>query len=377
MSEPALTIDAPRRTTRSFRLPQGLDAFDTPPLSTTRLLLVDDEDAVRSALGRYLSGVGFDVDVADSAAAALERLRERRYALMLTDVRMPGMTGIELVPRARDLDDDLAVVMLTAVNDAPTATGALNGGALDYLTKPIELSALRDAVDRALHRRQLLIHQRTVERRIREEVALRTSELEREQAAMRDLTLHVADSLIKAMEAKDVYLRGHAQRVSALAAGVAEQLGLPETTVEQVRLAGRLHDVGKIGIRESILNKPGALTAEEFEHVKSHVEIGLEILAPLKHLGDVLLFVRDHHEHWDGTGYPRGLRGEQISIGGRILVAADAFDALISQRAYRDAISAEEAIEYLERHSGYLIDPTVYQAMRAKVLGRRTLTFIE
>jgi putative nucleotidyltransferase with HDIG domain len=175
------------------------------------------------------------------------------------------------------------------------------------------------------------------------------------------------------MEAKDVYLRGHSARVAELAASVAEQLGLGADAVEQVRLAGRLHDVGKIGIRESVLNKPGRLTPEEFAHVQDHVRIGMEILAPLHHLGPVLEFVRDHHEHWNGTGYPRGLRGGEISIGGRILAAADAFDALTSKRAYRDPMDPAAVVQYLAAHAGALLDPAVYDVLRAVVLSRKSL----
>src|SRR5262249_7107151 len=157
------------------------------------------------------------------------------------------------------------------------------------------------------------------------------------------------------------------QRVAELAASIADQLALSADVVEQIRLAGRLHDVGKIGTRESVLNKPGKLTPEEFAHVKEHVRIGMAILAPLEHLGDALRYVEDHHEHWDGGGYPRGLAGADISLGGRILAAADAFDALTSKRAYRDPMGAEETIQFLQAHSGRLLDPTVYIALRSVV----------
>lgn len=346
-------------------------------VTSKRLLVVDDEEGIRTVLGRFLRGRGYDVHTADSAAPAIEVLGQQRFALLICDVRMPGMTGVELVPRAHEMDPELAIVMLTAVNDAPTATDALTHGALDYLMKPIELVDLELAVKRALHKRDLIIQQRAVERMVREEVVLRTAELEREKTALRDLTVSVAETLINAMEAKDQYLLGHSQRVAEFAASIASQLGLSEDLVENVRIAGRLHDVGKIGIRESVLNKPGSLTAEEFEHIKDHVRIGMEILAPLGHLGVALDFVHDHHEHWDGGGYPRGRRGEEITIGGRILAAADAFDALTSKRAYREPMTPEDTIEFLAKHSGKLLDPKVYDAMRVLVERRSTLIFID
>ena len=347
------------------------------PANARRLLLVDDEENIRTPLSTFLRSRGYDVQTAESGARALAMLGEQKFMLMLCDIRMPGLSGVEIVPHAVRADPDLAIVMLTAVNDAPTATEALSAGALDYLMKPVELTDLEAAVERALHKRSLSIEQRNIERVIREEVALRTVELENEKQALRSLTINVAETLINAMEAKDVYLRGHSQRVAELAASMAEELGLDPDTVEHVRLAGRLHDVGKIGIREEILNKPGALTPEEFDHIKTHVRIGMEILSPLKHIGPALLFVQDHHEHHDGNGYPQGLKGDTISIGGRILVAADAFDALTSRRAYREPMSQEDTVAYMRRLIGTLMDPAVFQALENVVARRGSLVFID
>ena len=348
-----------------------------PPASPPRLLVVDDEETIRLALGKFLRSRGYEVRVAESGAAALDILSRERFVLMLCDVRMPGMTGLEVVSRAVEIDPELAVMMLTAVNDAPTATEALSNGACDYLMKPLELAALQQAVERALHKRHLLIEQRQVERMIREEVAVRTAELEREKEALRTLTVSVAETLINAMEAKDLYLRGHSQRVAELAASIATELRLDVDAVEHVRLAGRLHDVGKIGIREEVLNKPDKLTVEEFAHVQQHVQIGMDILAPLRHLGAVLEYVHDHHEHWDGSGYPRRRKGDAISIGGRILCAADAFDALTSMRAYREPLTPEATLELLGKSPGTLLDPRVYAALCSVVRRRKSLIFID
>ena len=349
-------------------------SHDTP---ARRVLVVDDEESIRRAIGKFLRTRGFDVVTAESGDEALQQLSQQGFVLMLCDVRMPGLSGVDVVPRALQLDSELAIMMLTAVNDAPTATESLSSGAMDYLMKPVELADLEIAIERALHKRALLIEQRRVERMIREEVAQRTEELEREKEALRELTVSVAETLINAMEVKDVYLRGHSQRVAELAASIADELGLSPDAVEHVRLAGRLHDVGKIGTREAVLNKPGKLTPEEFEHVKEHVRIGMEILAPLKHIGQALQFVHDHHEHWDGSGYPRGLAGMHISIGGRILAAADAFDALTSQRAYREPMDPQHTIVFLKDHVGRLLDPDIYAAMCRVVSRRKTLTFID
>lgn len=346
--------------------------------SQPRVLIVDDEETIRTALARFLRTRGYEVEVAESGIAALVMLERQRFMVMVCDIRMPGMTGLEVVPEALQLDADLAILMLSAVNDAPTATDALSHGAMDYLVKPIELIDLQAAVERSTHRRQLEIERRRVELHVREEVAIRTSELEKEKAALHALTIGVAETLINAMEAKDVYLRGHSSRVADQAASIAEEMGLDADIVENVRLAGRLHDVGKIGIREDILNKPGALTDEEFDHVKEHVAMSMEILTPLKHIPVALEYVHDHHEHWDGGGYPRGLAGDQITIGGRILAACDAFDALTSRRAFREAMDRRETIVYLEQNElGRLLDPDVFMALKRVVLRRKTLTFID
>jgi putative two-component system response regulator len=336
----------------------------------TRILIVDDEETIRLALRKFLRSRGYEVEIAGSGDQAIQILNNQPFSLMLCDVRMPGMTGVQVVPLAIEKDPDLAIIMLTAVNDAATATEVLSYGATDYLIKPVELADLQQAVDRALTKRSGLMERRRLDKLIREEVALRTAELEREKEALRLMSVSIAETLINAMEAKDLYLRGHSQRVAELCAEIAEELQLDDAVVEDLRLAGRLHDVGKIGIREEILNKPGRLTAEEFQHVKRHVQIGLDILAPLVHIKIPLNYIEHHHEHWNGAGYPHGLAGEKIPLGGRILCVADTFDALTSKRAYRDPLSPLATIEHLKVDVGRQFDPKVYEAL-VRVVTRR------
>ncbi|MDQ3996745.1 MAG: response regulator [Gemmatimonadota bacterium] len=324
------------------------------------VLVVEDDETVRTIISRFLGSRGYKPHAVPSGPAALEALARARFPLAVFDVGMPIMSGIELVPHALRADPDLAIIMLTGADDAATATQALSSGAFDYLTKPIDSAIFEEAIGKALHKRRLLVEQRRIERIIREEVESKTAELNA-------LSMNVAETLIKAMEAKSSYLRGHAQRTSDLAASIAEALGLDAAAVDHVRLAGRLHDVGKIGVRESVLDKPGKLTPEEVEHVRDHVRIGMEILSPLVHLGPVLRFVADHHERWDGTGYLQAFRGEEISIGGRILAAVDAYDAITTRRSYQEARSSQEAIAHLANHVGTLLDPHVYEALRKVV----------
>ncbi len=340
------------------------------PAPLARILVVDDDESIRVAMVRFLQRCGYGVESAGNGTDALRYFDTHSFDAMICDVRMPGLSGPELLPRVLAHDPNLAVLMLSAVNDAPTAAHVLAGGAIDYLVKPIELRALQDAVIRALARRQSRMEKERFDTRIQDEVQLRTAELEQEKESLRRLSVSVVETLIIAMEAKDVYLRGHSQRVADLGAELAVEMSQEPDVVERIRLAGRLHDVGKIGIREEILNKPSALTVPEFEHVKQHVRIGIEILRPLKHLEHVLDFIHDHHEHWDGSGYPRGIREDSITLGGRILAAADAFDALTSQRAYRDPMRADDSLAYLGTVAGALLDPEVFRALQV-VIGRR------
>jgi cyclic di-GMP phosphodiesterase len=345
--------------------------------SSARVLIVDDDDSVRTALVRVLQRSGFTCRDANSGSLALEVLGSERFDVMLTDVRMPGMSGVELVPKARAIDEDLAILMLSGVNDVAFATDAMKLGALDYLLKPASADQLAEALHAALHRRDLDIERRRVERMIREEVDLRTADLQREKRSLRTLTVNVVQTLVNAMEAKDLYLRGHSIRVADLGAAIAEEMGLDADTVEQVRVAGHLHDVGKMGIREEILNKPGALTAEEFAHVKEHVRIGMGILEPLRHLGPVLDYVHDHHENFDGSGYPRGLEGVTISLGGRVLAAADAFDAMRSKRAYRGSMTEAETLAALQREVGVKLDRRVFDALERVVSRSGALPYLD
>ncbi len=338
-----------------------------PAFLTHKALVVDDEDTIRTALMRFLRNRGFTVDGAGNGQEALNEIAKGGYSLMLCDVRMPGMTGVEVVPQAIERDPDLAIIMLTAVNDAGTAREVLSHGAIDYLMKPVELTDLETAVQRALQKRADAIEKKRLEALIREEVKLRTAELEQEKESLRRMTVSIAETLINAMEAKDVYLRGHSQRVSEMAGLIASELGLDHGMCEDIRLAGRLHDVGKIGIREAVLNKPEALTREEFEHIKNHVKIGVDILAPLFHIGPALRYLQDHHEQWNGSGYPAGLREDEISLGGRVLSAADTFDALTSKRAYRDPLPPLDAVDHLRKDCGKLLDTRIFEALETVV----------
>src|SRR5258707_1115474 len=344
---------------------------------SVQILVVDDEDAIRNALKNFLTQQEFEVYAAGSGEEALQQLQRHRIALMLCDIRMPGTSGVDLVPDALEIEPELAILMLTAVNDATSAALCMQRGAMDYLTKPIELADLGRAVQRALKRREMLLENRQLNQWLKEEVTTRTAEVQRERMKLERLSIATLEALVNALEAKDAYMRGHSARVADLSATVAHELGISEEDVEHVRVAGRLHDLGKIGTRESVLNKQGALTPDEFEHVKQHVIIGSQILAPLTHLGDIIPAVRHHHERGDGTGYPDGLRGEEIPMGARIIGAAEGFAALSTSRAYQEKMSPEKAVERAADLSGTALDSKDYEALVSVVARRRTLVFLD
>jgi len=341
------------------------------------LLVVDDEEPIRTALARFLTQEGYEVHTAESGEAALAALARQKVAGMVLDVRMPGLSGIDLVPMALEAEPHLAILMLTAVTDATTAALCMQRGAFEYLMKPIDLVDLGRAVERALRRRAIQVESAQVNQWLKEEVAIRAAEARRERTTLERVTIATLEVLVNALEAKDPFSRGHSARVADLSAMIAAELELSDEEVETIRTAGRLHDIGKIGIREEVLAKQGPLTPAEFGHVKEHVMIGTQILAPLTHLHDAIACLRGHHERWDGEGYPDGLRGEEIPIGARILGVAEIYDALTTSRPYQEKMPSRFAIDRLRDLAGTAVDPAVFAGLESVMARRRTLVFLE
>jgi putative two-component system response regulator len=341
------------------------------------LLVVDDEEAIRKSMRKYLALQGYEVATAASGEEALAVLERQKVTGMLLDVNLPGVNGVDLVPRILELEPSLAILMLTAVNDATSAALCMQRGALDYLIKPVDLPRLGRAIESALQKRHTLLEGQQINRWLKEEVALRVAEKRLEQANQERVSVATLDALVNALEAKDPYLRGHSARVADLSASVAAQLGCDDELVEAVRTAGRLHDIGKIGIREEVLHKQGPLTDDEYEHVKRHVEVGSQILAPLVYLQEVITYVRSHHERWDGFGYPDRLAGEAIPLGGRIIGAVEIYDALTTTRPYQEKMVPEIAVERMRDLVGTALDPAVHRALEAVVSQRQALVFLD
>lgn len=341
------------------------------------LVVVDDEAPIRNVVRKFLTHQGYEVVTAATGEEALEVVRRQKVTGMLLDVNLPGMSGVDLVPLVLELDPSLALLMLTAVNDATAAALCMQRGAFDYLIKPVDLAHLDRAIQAALRRRADVLENQQINQWLKEEVALRVAERRVAQASQERISVATLEALVNALEAKDPYLRGHSARVADLSALVAAQLGRPDEEIEAIRTGGRLHDIGKIGIREEVLNKQGPLTDGEYEHVKQHVLVGSHILAPLVHLKDVIAYVRSHHERWDGFGYPDRLAGEAIPLGARVIGTAEIFDALTTARPYQEKMEPETALERLGDLVGTVVDPAVHQALAAVVSRRQALVFLD
>jgi putative two-component system response regulator len=321
---------------------------------------VDDDGTVRHALARAIQGHGLATLEAGSGVEALAILeREGEVPLCISDVHMAEMDGITFLREAINRYPDMAVIMLTGVADVSVAVECLQIGALDYLSKPVVMEEVRARVDKALEKRQLVLQNRFYQRNLEG----RVRELDRRN---KESLINGVQTLVHALEAKDAYTSGHSSRVARYAQKTAIHLGYIGELLQHIRLGAELHDIGKIGTREAILNKPGPLAPDEFEHIKEHSALGEKILAPfLNESPMVLRIVRSHHERMDGCGFPDGLAGDRIPREARIVAVVDAFDAMTTNRAYRPSRTPVEALEELRQCAGTHFDPEVVDAFTA------------
>jgi putative two-component system response regulator len=320
-------------------------------------LVVDDDAQVRGAMARVIESQGLSCAQAASGADALAVLRTAgEVSVCISDIYMPEMDGVTFLREALRLYPDMAVIMLTGVAEVSTAVECLQIGALDYISKPVLIDEVRARVQKAIEKRELILQNRFYQ----EHLESRVRELDRRN---KESLINGVQMLVHALEAKDAYTSGHSARVSRYAVKTALQLGCTGERLEQIRLGGELHDIGKIGTQEAILNKPGPLTAAEFEHIKVHATLGERILAPfLSESPAVLQIVRSHHERIDGSGFPDGLAGDDIPIEARIVAVVDAFDAMTTNRAYRPPRTPAEAVDELRRCTRTHFDDSVVAA---------------
>ena len=306
--------------------------------------------------------MGHDAIGADSAATAMACLERQRFGLVLSDVHMPGRDGVSLAAEIRERFPATAVIMLTGDDHTPVVVGSLRAGAMDYLVKPVPREVLAHAVDRGLAwHRKALIEERA--RRRRDRLLIRRQrQITRALADLDLASATSADALLRLLTLHDSDSYGHATRVAETAGAIAEALALPADVRRVIRHAALLHDIGKVAVVSSVLRKPAALDGGEVDLMRRHPEQGYEVLRHVPHLRDAADIVRAHHEHYDGSGYARGLAGEDIPLAARVLTVADAFDALTHDRPYRSSGDQEAARQEILRCRGKQFDPRVVDA---------------
>jgi putative two-component system response regulator len=341
-----------------------------------RILVVDDQPSARESIEAHLKQRGYEVVVADSGEEALDVLARQKIGCMVADSRLFATSNGELLSLSFKHDPHLATVVLSAIADVGDAVRYLQYGAMDYLPKPLDLHRLEASVQRALRRRAELMEERGASRILKEEVVKLAADLAQERTRVEGLAVATLEALVKVSEAQDPWFAGHSLRVAQLAASIAAESGRNDEEVEQVRQAGRLHDIGMIAVPEGLQSKEGSLMPAEFELIKRHPIVGAQILAPLPHLAQVGAFVRSHHERWDGKGYPDGLAGESIPWGARLIGGAEIYDALTTARPYREQLSPELAVERMQELTGSVLAPEVLRAISAVVERGRALIFV-
>jgi putative nucleotidyltransferase with HDIG domain len=325
-----------------------------------RILVVDDEETIREMVCSMLSLAQFQTRAAANGVEALAALESgEEFDLVLSDLMMAEMDGIVLLERVKERYPDMPIVMLTAVLDIEVALQALRNGAYDYLPKPFEREQLLNTVRRALENRRLKRENDAYRTRLEELVAARTQQWKTALSDVKrsyDMTL---EALGDALDLKDAETEHHSRRVTAFTIAIAKKMGLPKEEIEVIARGAFLHDIGKMAIPDDILHKPGKLTDEEMAVMREHCYLGYKIISRIPFLAEAAEIIYAHQERYDGTGYPRGLKGEEIPLGARIFAIADTLDAMRSKRAYRDAQSIQAARKEIETWSGRQFDPQI------------------
>jgi response regulator RpfG family c-di-GMP phosphodiesterase len=357
------------------------------------VLFVDDEVNILKALQRLLRSEDMNVLCASRASEALDVLEKHPTQVVVTDQRMPEMSGVDFLAHVRERQPDIVRMMLTGYTEMKVAVDAINRGEIYRLiTKPWnddELRAtLRQAFDHADLKAEIKrLNQVTREqnfklqdmnRNLEGKVRDRTKQLAEKHQQLRTAYVQTIRALSEAVDAKDAYTRGHSERVGVYASKIAREMNFPKDMIERVYIAGLLHDVGKIGVRDAVITKPARLTPEEYQEIKQHPEIGFRILEPVEFLRDVAPCVRHHHEWFDGSdrGYPDRLRGDQIPMPSRIILVADTVEAMTSDRPYRKALTLEAVVSEIHKYTGTQFDPKVSEPF-LRLLEREGESFIK
>ena len=331
-----------------------------------KILVCDDEEAIREVISTLLEARDYRCTVVPDGFQAIQEIKKGSYDLVLSDIVMPEMDGMRLLRQARTQDEDIPVIMVTAMHDISIALEAIRAGAYDYILKPFEKDQLYHSVERALEHRHLVLENRSYQQNLEHLVAQRTQQL--------SLTLHdleqsydyTLEALGNALDAKDAETEGHCQRVTAITILMAKTMKVDREQLRHIARGAFLHDIGKMGIPDQVLRKPGPLSDEEREVMRRHCDIGYSVLKKIPFLQDAAEIVLAHQECYNGSGYPRGLKGEEIPLGARIFAVADTLDAMCSDRPYRKALPVTAARDEIKKFSGTQFDPRVVSAFLSK-----------
>jgi putative nucleotidyltransferase with HDIG domain len=335
-------------------------------MEMNKVLVVDDEEAIREVVSTLLTAQGYQCTTSSNGRLALDAFRKGTFDLVLSDIVMPEMDGLKLLGELRLEDPDVPVIMVTAMHDIAIALEAIRAGAYDYILKPFEKDQLHLSVRRALEHRALVMENRIYQSDLEHLVAERTQQLSVALQELEQSYDYTLEALGGALDAKDAETEGHCQRVTAFTITMAKAMNVDKAVLRHMARGAFLHDIGKMGIPDSILRKPGPLTSQEREIMRRHCEIGYSVLERIPFLKEAAEIVLSHQECYDGSGYPRGLRGEEIPLGARIFAVADTLDAMISDRPYRKALPISAAREEIKRFSGRQFDPKVVEVFLAQ-----------
>lgn len=337
------------------------------------ILIIDDEEPIRKVLTTHLTKEGYSVTQSCGGNPIFDLIQSRPFDLVICDIKMPDVEGPVILEYIKKNFDALPVIMLTGLTDVVVAIEVLKKGAFDYLMKPVKKEDLLVVIRKALLHRDLLIrnkeleaenkeYQQFLEHKVRDrtnELNIKAMELQKAYGQLKSMSIQFVNVLAETIEAKDLYTRGHCNRMRHLCVEMGRLIDIPPEELELLEYASLLHDLGKIGVNEAILNKNGALNDEEAAHVKTHPEIGEKILQSISMMEPVAKIVVAHHENFNGTGYPRNLKGEDIPLGARIISVADLFDAMHSDRPYRKGLPLEVVYKEMERVAGTQLDPKI------------------